>query len=137
MVNSFRYHNWRRCLFLGSAAILLSGCANLGLDASSAGKAEVSQAMAQPHALPKLIKEGETALKAKDYEKAQRIFSAALKLDLTNPDLQFLNGLTYHLIGLSSDRTKLELAEQGLKLALKFDPGHVAARYQLGQIVCP
>ena len=67
-----------------------------------------------------------------DLDKAQRLFSGALKLDITNADLQFLNGLAYHLIGISKDRSKLELAEQGLLLALKFDPSHLAARYQLG-----
>jgi general secretion pathway protein D len=127
---------WRRSLLIGTALVVLAGCQTLGLDGPTAGggigEAELSEMLNQPRAIPALVKKGEAALKAKDLDRAQRLFSAALKLDITNPDLQFLNGLTYHLIGVSKDRTKLELAEQGLKLALKFDPGHLAARYQLG-----
>ena len=115
---------------------MLGGCQTLGLNGAAVeggvSATEISEMLSQPRAIPTLVKEGEAALKAKDVDKAQRLFSAALKLDITNPDLQFLNGLAYHLIGISKDRTKLELAEQGLNLALKFDPGHLAARYQLG-----
>ena len=115
---------------------MLGGCQTLGLNGAAVeggvSATEISEMLSQPRAIPTLVKEGEAALKAKDADKAQRLFSAALKLDITNPDLQFLNGLAYHLIGISKDRTKLELAEQGLNLALKFDPGHLAARYQLG-----
>ena len=127
---------WRRGLLLGTALMMLNGCQTLGMNASSLGdvpsSADISAMMARPRAIPELIAQGDAALKAGDLQRAQRLFAAALKLDVTNPDLQFLNGLTYHLIGVSSDRSKLELAEQGLKLALKFDPGHLEARYQLG-----
>ncbi len=83
-------------------------------------------------AIEVLVREGRRAIEADDLDHASRVFNAALKLDVTNPDLQFLNGYTYHLIATAGDASKLELAEQGLKLALKFEPGHLAARYQLG-----
>ncbi|WP_165374920.1 hypothetical protein [Thalassospira indica] len=65
-------------------------------------------------------------------DEASRLINLALKLDVTNPDLQFLNGLTYHLMGVQGDASKFDLAEQGYKQALKFDPGNLSASYQLG-----
>tara|TARA_R110000868_G_scaffold78456_3_gene223874 strand:- start:10460 stop:12415 length:1956 start_codon:yes stop_codon:yes gene_type:complete len=118
-------------------AAFLGGCQTLNFDTVDAGSGahvdpNLSAQLSQPREVLTLIKEGEQALRDKDLDKAQRLFSGALKLDITNADLQFLNGLAYHLIGISKDRSKLELAEQGLQLALKFDPSHLAARYQLG-----
>lgn len=83
-------------------------------------------------AVQAFVHEGHAALSAKEYKRASRLFNSALKLDVTNANLQFLNSYTYHLMGVAGDSSKLELAEQGLKLTLKFDPGHIGARYQLG-----
>lgn len=125
-----------RALLLGAALVAVAGCQTLGGSAPAGGESlsqsELSDLLAQPDAIPALVQAGEEALKARQYDRAQQLFNSALKLDVTNADLQFLNGLSYHLIGLANDRTKLELAEQGLQLALKFDPSHLAARYQLG-----
>ncbi|GAB6051473.1 hypothetical protein JCM17960_02930 [Magnetospira thiophila] len=83
-------------------------------------------------AIQALVRKNTKALKDGDLEDASRYINLALKLDITNPDLQFLNGLTYHIMGVRGDATKFELAEQGYKQALKFDPGNLTARYQLG-----
>ena len=127
---------WGRRTLLGATLVAVAGCQTLGTDSPSTDdsldKAELSEMLAQPDAISTLVHAGEEALQAKQYVRAQQLFNSALKLDVTNADLQFLNGLSYHLIGLANDRTKLELAEQGLQLALKFDPSHLAARYQLG-----
>ena len=127
----------RSGLSVVALAAFLGGCQTLNFDTArttsdSGDGSAVSAQMSQPREATVLIREGEQALRDKDLDKAQRLFSGALKLDITNADLQFLNGLAYHLIGISKDRSKLELAEQGLLLALKFDPSHLAARYQLG-----
>jgi len=55
-------------------------------------------------------------------------------MDITNSDLQFLNGFIYHLMGKSGDASKFELAEQGYKQALQFEPGNLIAQYQLGHL---
>ena len=135
--NGFVFRIQRSGVPVVALAAFLSGCQTLNFDTSTTvspgdGETNLSAQMSQPRELVALIREGEQALRDKDLDKAQRLFSGALKLDITNADLQFLNGLAYHLIGISKDRSKLELAEQGLLLALKFDPSHLAARYQLG-----
>jgi len=94
--------------------------------------AEVPKKEGSETTLQALVREGLAQLDQRDYEKASRLFNAALKLDVTNADLHFLNALTYHLMGVDGDSTKYELAEQGLTRALKFDPSHYSARYQLG-----
>ena len=65
-------------------------------------------------------------------EDASELFNTALRLDLTNSHLQFLNALTYHLMGLNADSQKFAMAEQGYLLAYKFDTSNWLAQYYLG-----
>lgn len=118
-------------------ALSVAGCQTLGVDRSGAtaasyGTSSEVASNAPESALGLLVREGQRAIAENDLDRASRVLNTALKLDITNPDLQFLNGYAYHLMAAAGDSSKLELAEQGLKLALKFDPGHIAARYQLG-----
>ena len=71
-------------------------------------------------------------LEENDLEQASLSFNSALKLNINNSYLQFLNGYAYHLIALESDTTKFKLAEEGYKLAVKFDETNWMARYHLG-----
>ncbi len=116
-----------------SSALLVSACGTTGWGTfdSTAWETE-TEANAPKSAVEAYIREGHKALADNKLERASRLFNSALKLDVTNANLQFLNSYTYHLMGIKGDSAKLELAEQGLKLTLKFDPGHLAARYQLG-----
>lgn len=82
----------------------------------------------------KLANAALTALSAGDFATASKKINAALRLDITNPRLQFLNGLTYHMMALEGDATKLQLAEQGYTLALKFDPTNVTVKRHLAQL---
>lgn len=124
-----------RAVFVASA-LTVGGCGTFGGGEEDLqlywDPASADEAGAPKSAVGALVREGRKALSGKDYPRASRLFNAALKLDVTNANLQFLNGYTYHLMGAAGDSSKLELAEQGLKLTLKFDPGHLAARYQLG-----
>jgi len=120
-------------------ALVLAGCQtnNFGNQYLSGvaqvdGKSGQAAAEAPRSAIEALVREARKAIKANDLDRASMLANAALKLDITNPDLQFLNGYVYHLMATAGDSTKLSLAEQGLKLALKFAPGHLASRYQLG-----
>lgn len=118
-----------------AATLTASGCVTPGNSnlAEPAKDGWINTAQVdRPSVIPILVHEGQKALAKNELEQASRIFNAALKLDVTNADLQFLNAFVYHLMGITGDSTKFELAEEGLKLALKFDPGHLAARYQLG-----
>lgn len=84
------------------------------------------------NAVRTLVKQGMDAMERDDLLEASRFLNLSLKLDITNPDIQLLNGLVYHLMGVRGDASKYELAEQGYKQSLKFNPGNLAARYQLG-----
>lgn len=80
----------------------------------------------------KHTKKGMIFLEENDLEQASLSFNSALKLNINNSYLQFLNGYAYHLIALESDTTKFKLAEEGYKLAVKFDETNWMARYHLG-----
>src|SRR5690606_16189614 len=71
-------------------------------------------------------------LDAGTYEKANRLFNLALKTDINNSYLHFLNAYAYHLRGLGGEGSLYALAQQGYEQALQFDPGNVAARQYLG-----
>jgi len=86
------------------------------------------------HVSQKLITDVLGALKNRDIETASHRANVALRLDVANPRLQFLNGYVYHQMALSGDTSKFELAEQGYLQALRFDPGNLRAQYQLGQL---
>ncbi|MBS8273622.1 hypothetical protein DYI21_08490 [Thalassospira tepidiphila] len=79
-----------------------------------------------------LVTEAFNALGRGELELASRAANLALKLDITNPHLQFLNGYVYHQLGDDGDTAKYTLAEQGYRQALKFDSGNLAAHYHLG-----
>jgi Flp pilus assembly secretin CpaC len=72
------------------------------------------------------------AIRANDLEKASEFTNNALRLEITNSYLQFLNGYVYHLEANNGDATKLPLAQQGYELAVQFDETNWLARYYLG-----
>lgn len=59
-------------------------------------------------------------------------FNRGLELDPRHPHLNFLNGFVYELRADDGDPSRLELAEIGYRLALRFDPDHWLAAYRLG-----
>ena len=56
------------------------------------------------------------------FGEAVKKFAAGLRGDPTNASLHFLSALAYHLDSRSGDQGRLELAEAGYTLALRFDP---------------
>lgn len=80
----------------------------------------------------KLAAEGIRNLEAGELEKASKLFNMALELEPTNPNVQLLNGLTYHLIGLRGDSASLDLAKEGYQIAIQYDPSNWIGHYQLG-----
>lgn len=79
-----------------------------------------------------LAAEGATALQDGRLEEASQLFNTALRLDLANSSLQFMNGLTYHMMALNGDAQKYTLAEQGYALAYKFDSTNPLPLYYQG-----
>lgn len=116
------------------ALVTLAGCQTLSLNntPTKTDNQFVISSGVEADAVSELVHASNLALEAQEMDEASRLINLALKLDVTNPDLQFLNGLTYHLMGVQGDASKFDLAEQGYKQALKFDPGNLSASYQLG-----
>ena len=89
-------------------------------------------ASGEENTIRSLLQKGIKAVEDNQLEDASTYINLALKLDITNPDIQLFNGLVYHLMGLNGDATKFQLAEQGYQQALRFESGYLAAHYQLG-----
>ena len=122
---------------LGVSMLALVGCETTGMGSMAPGgnSSSVKTVVGMPakdSAIQALVRQSLGALEKDKLKDASRYINLALKLDITNPDLQFLNGLTYHLMGVRGDASKYVLAEQGYNQSLKFDPGNLSARYQLG-----
>lgn len=134
-----------RHALMGVSLLALVGCQTTGMDGGQTRSGVVMSIdkpleynksvlgmPAEDSAIQVLVRDSIDFLKQGNAKEASRLINLALKLDVTNPDLQFLNGLTYHLMGVLGDASKFELAEQGYKQSLKFDPGNLPSRYQLG-----
>ncbi len=80
----------------------------------------------------KVVVEGIKALKEGKLKEASDIFNVALKLNITSGEIHTLNALAYHLLALSGDKVKFEMAEEGYRVALRMDPSNWLAKYQLG-----
>lgn len=79
-----------------------------------------------------LAQEGIKALDAREYEKASALFNLALKVDINNSYLHFLNALTYHMRAINGEGSLYPLAQQGYEMAIQFDPSNKVARHYLG-----
>lgn len=79
-----------------------------------------------------LAAEGLKALDRRDYAKASDLFNLAVKTDISNSYLHFLNAVTYQLRGTSGESSLFPLAEQGYEMALQFDNSNWLARYYSG-----
>lgn len=80
----------------------------------------------------KLTAEGVKALDKHQYKKASKLFNAALKLDIRNSYLHYLNARTYHLRALRGESQLYTLSEQGYRMAQRFDNSNWLAKYYLG-----
>lgn len=135
-----------RIALLG-AAVLLGGCETFGIGSLTRGEnlpASLAEQMPKTHlldAVPKeklntasrqLAAEGIKALDARDYRKASEIFNLAVKTDITNSYLHFLNGVAYQFRGITGESGLFPLAEQGYQMAVRFDNSNWLARYYGG-----
>lgn len=80
------------------------------------------------------LSRGMSALTEGKTDEAFGEFNRGLKFEPQHPHLHFLNALIYHQRALAGNSTQFELAEVGYRLALKFDPTHWLAAYQLGKL---
>lgn len=120
-----------RALAMTVALSIVAGCAPTtgGFSNQSTQRNEANTV--ESEAL-KIAKDGIDLIQAGDFDGASRSFNAALKLEITNSSIQFLNGLAYHLRALKGNVTFFPLAEQGYQLAIQYDPTNWLAYYYKG-----
>lgn len=81
-----------------------------------------------------LMQSGAEYLQQGDLQKAHSVFSVALKVDIRNAGLHFLNGLTYQMMYEAGDEPSYDLAVTGYNTALSLDGNLEPALLQLGQL---
>tara|TARA_R110001592_G_scaffold25555_3_gene96949 strand:+ start:12897 stop:14825 length:1929 start_codon:yes stop_codon:yes gene_type:complete len=131
------FRRWGGVLLIAAA---LSGCNFMNqtvvvsaADISKDIRDKIPEAKGQSGAAFELS-QGISSLLEGKLDAAFAAFNRGLKYDPQHPHLHFLNALIYHLRANAGDTTQYELAEVGYKLALKFDPNHWLAAYQLGKL---
>ncbi len=80
----------------------------------------------------RLAAEGIRHLDDGDLERALDAFNKALRIDGGNSSLNFLAGLTYHLMALAGADAKYDLARQGYDRAVRLDASNWIAHYHAG-----
>lgn len=121
MVDPFGKTARPRVLFVVAAIAAAAPAAH-----SAAPESEISASAASPDAaLVKLLRKG-------DFEKASLVSNAALNSNPSSAKLHMLNALAYEGLSLR-EPTKAALAEQGFRLAIRFDRTNWLAQYLLGR----
>ena len=124
-----------------SAIVILSGCQTIDFGPARKDAVPEDKYTSLSDLIPKdkvnndvrrLVSEAVDAIDESRLAEASRKINQALKLDVTNPYLQFLNGFVYSLLAKSQDTTKAELAEMGFELSRQFDPSNWIAIYHQG-----
>jgi tetratricopeptide (TPR) repeat protein len=120
-----------------AVAAALTGCAHqpaedMAWDSMPATAPVASRAILPPGIDP--LPMATRAANSGQWALAQSGFAAALRDDVRNPHLQFLNGLAYEQLSRAGDRSKLDLARVGYENAMRFDPGNYWAHLQLGYL---
>ncbi len=121
-----------------SALLAVGGCQTLegpgtsSIFSSDFGASAQGDTLKEGNKVQLLVTEAFKAIERGDLDMASHAANLALKLDITNPHLQFLNGYVYHQLGDDGDTAKYIMAEQGYRQSLKFGSGNLAAHYQLG-----
>lgn len=140
LMGMIRRHYWVRGLSVGLLGMALSGCNMLnqtvvvtapGLSEETRAKIPAAKAKngAERH-----LATGLAALAAGKTNEAFAEFNRGLKFEPQHPHLHFLNALIYHQRALAGNAPQYELAEVGYRLALKFEPTHWLAAYQLAKL---
>lgn len=120
--------------------IALFGCApSSGPDGAigAAQRAESSPkvpARGKQNATHELVKQGVAYLREADYERAQVVFSAAVKFAPTNSIVHILNGISYHLQYLNNSPDSKALAETAYGIANSLDKSDPLPLIQLGRL---
>jgi general secretion pathway protein D len=80
------------------------------------------------------VQSGVEALVSGQYKLASESFRVALRFNPQNSYVQFLNGLSYHLMAETGNVSQYEFARTGYELALKFNKSNWLAAKQLARL---
>ena len=126
---------------LGSVMTLaLFGCAPSNGPGGAMGSALQTDsapkvpARGKQNAAHELVKQGVAYLREADYERAQVVFSAAVKLAPSNSIVHILNGISYHLQYLNNSPDSKALAETAYGIASSLDKSDPLPLIQLGRL---
>ena len=117
--------------------VALFGCAPSNGVNGSAQRADSFQkvpAYSKQNTPHELVKQGIAYLREGNYEKAQVVFSAAVKVAPNNSIVQILNGISYHLQYLNNSPDSKALAETAYGIANSMDKTDPLPLIQLGRL---
>ena len=117
--------------------IALFGCAPSNGVNGSAQRADSFQkvpAYSKQNTPHELVKQGIAYLREGNYEKAQVVFSAAVKVAPNNSIVHILNGISYHLQYLNNSPDSKTLAETAYGIANSMDKTDPLPLIQLGRL---
>jgi len=125
-------------IFLG-ILFILAGCASVGRQNSQGGgnSSASTDAYIGPSKLNithELVVQGIEYLREGDYESAQKVFSASIKVSPNSSTLHLLNGISYHLQYLNNSPDNKELAETAYRLSASLDKSDTLPLIQMGRL---
>lgn len=131
-----------RCLLILALPIIFFGCAGTGNMKSQRSFADGTNdgAKVNPVLTPKrnisqeLVKQGIVYLREGNYEDAQKVFSAAIKVNPNNATIHVLNGISYHLEFINGAPDSKSLAETAYGLASTLDRHDPLPMIQMGRL---
>lgn len=133
------FSNSTHSICLITFLILLSGCTGMNVKSTQANRpaSNVIDTKILPprqNVTHELVKQGIEYLREGDYEKAQKVFSAAVKVSPNSSTAHLLNGISYHLDYLNNPADNKELAETAYGLASSLDKTDTLPLIQLGRL---
>ena len=130
-----------RCVLAVGAIISMIGCSSVGgsgaqknwssIDDDSKIKAVLTP---KKNISQELVKQGVVYLREGNYQDAQKVFSAAIKVNPNNSTIHILNGISYHLEYLNGSPDSKALAETAYGLANTLDKLDPLPLIQLGRL---
>src|SRR5574343_433789 len=114
-----------------ASSIFLVGCATGNAQKRASSELTVRQSVTPSN---QLVNQGLAYLRERNYEDAQKVFSAAVKLSPTSSTVHILNGISYHLEYLKGVPDSKALAETAYGVAYSLDKSDAMALTQLGRL---
>ena len=126
-------------LALLACLILFSGCSSMGGKSTQANRiggngSDQKTIPPRQNITHELVKQGIEYLREGDYQSAQKVFSAAVKMSPSSSTAHLLNGISYHLEYLNSSSDNKELAETAYGLAASLDKTDTLPLIQMGRL---